>query len=392
VGTEENRGKPVKRIAALVVALIMLGACTPSPGTFHLSGVEREEVDTQEPLPVQVIPMTPGSLRAANAHPYVGTQAPASLLSVPTARSNPSSILPNPTAKPPRRPSTATWLPQGPAPTTDEEKRAFEEGFIVVGGDVKFPQTVPLTPGGVELMAMIARVGGTNARKPEDALILLIREGQKYQVLESELRQWLPSVPLRAGDLVQVEDLRDIDEERVRFQQEIQLQETDLNRRRATAAEQRGAYLAALNVGAVPRDYVYVAGGVVVQGRYALPLAGRAVIADAMFAEGRGVQIRDGDPRHIYLVRMVPGSDSVSAYWLDARNAANLVLTTQFELRLRDIVFVSSKPLTDWSDYINKALPWLYGLNAVLDIPIKVGDARIRQQDIEIRQNQIDNF
>ena len=50
-------------------------------------------------------------------------------------------------------------------------------------------------------------------------------------------------------------------------------------------------------------------------------------------------------------------ASSVTAYRLDGRNAANLVLATQLELRPGDVVFVAEQPVTRWNRVITQITP-----------------------------------
>ena len=67
-----------------------------------------------------------------------------------------------------------------------------------------------------------------------------------------------------------------------------------------------------------------------------------------------------GNPSQVYVLR---GSDdprefgAVTAWNLDARNAANLILATRMELRPNDIIFVAEQPVTRWNRVITQITP-----------------------------------
>ena len=66
------------------------------------------------------------------------------------------------------------------------------------------------------------------------------------------------------------------------------------------------------------------------------------------------------NPAEIYVLRGRPGlSPVVDAWRLDIRNAANMVLSTRFELRPNDIVFVAEQPVTRWGRVIDQISPSL---------------------------------
>ena len=49
--------------------------------------------------------------------------------------------------------------------------------------------------------------------------------------------------------------------------------------------------------------------------------------------------------------------DITIAYHLNARNAANLVLATQFEMRPSDVVFIEEQPITKWNRAVQQVFP-----------------------------------
>ncbi|MEO0863962.1 MAG: sugar transporter, partial [Pseudomonadota bacterium] len=50
---------------------------------------------------------------------------------------------------------------------------------------------------------------------------------------------------------------------------------------------------------------------------------------------------------------------AVTAWHLDARNAANFALMTRFELRPDDVIFVAQQPITRWNRAVSQLLPSL---------------------------------
>ena len=79
---------------------------------------------------------------------------------------------------------------------------------------------------------------------------------------------------------------------------------------------------------------------------------------------GGGMNIQYADYEEIYVIRVnltpaAPGA--VTAYRLDASNAASLSTATLFEMRPNDIVFVAEQPITSWGRTINQLVPNLIG-------------------------------
>ena len=96
------------------------------------------------------------------------------------------------------------------------------------------------------------------------------------------------------------------------------------------------------------------------QRRYALPYSQQANLADALYDDG-GFETETGNPSQIYVLRAStdPGADPSTAWHLDARNAANLILATQFQLRPDDIVFIEEQPITRWNRAFQQFFPSL---------------------------------
>lgn len=114
-----------------------------------------------------------------------------------------------------------------------------------------------------------------------------------------------------------------------------------------------------------------MAGEVGKQSRFALPYDRKANLADAMFSDATGVKVETGDISQIYVLRA--SSDprdfgAVTAWHLDTRNAANYALSTRFELRPDDIVFIAQQPITKWNRAVGQVVPSLISItNAATD-------------------------
>ncbi|MEL6840721.1 MAG: hypothetical protein AAFP85_15635, partial [Pseudomonadota bacterium] len=111
----------------------------------------------------------------------------------------------------------------------------------------------------------------------------------------------------------------------------------------------------------VERDYVYLAGEVNTPARFVLPPERKASLADALFSEG-GFSSQTANPSQIYVLR---GSQdprefsAVTAFHLDASNAANLMLATRLEMRPNDVVFIAEQPITKWNRVVQQLVPSL---------------------------------
>ena len=145
-------------------------------------------------------------------------------------------------------------------------------------------------------------------------------------------------------------------------QMRIQISQYEIARNadlRSENVEQRRAFQERLELGAVRRDYVYMTGEVRATRRTALPFESRSNLADILLGGG-GLNIQTADYEEIYVLRQEISAASpggITAFHLDASNAASLTMATLFEMRPNDIVFVAEQPVTSWGRVINQIVP-----------------------------------
>jgi len=268
-------------------------------------------------------------------------------------------------------------------PTFSLEISQFNSKKVSIGGAVPKPGVVPITLTPLYLDEALAGVGGTTAANMDYTSVRLYRDGTIYQIPLEALysNNSLQKIPLMSGDSIFVDDTYQLDQASAYFSQQIQLAsyrqnarsaalsqlQTEVSLRRAMLEEARSNYRAQVEFDATDRDYVYVAGEVKKQGRFPLPLARKASLADAIYEGGTGLATITADPRHIYVLR---GSDdpmefdALTAWKLDTRNVATLALATRFELRPNDIVFVAEQPIARWNRVINQITPSIISISA----------------------------
>ncbi|PIE06594.1 MAG: sugar transporter [Rhodobacterales bacterium] len=246
-------------------------------------------------------------------------------------------------------------------PTFSLEIAEFNSQSVNIGGAVKQAASVPITLQTPTLSKAITAAGGVSLTDRDYATIRLYRDGSIYQVPMSAYMSdpKVQGMALKDGDSIFVDTAFDLDKASAYFTQQIQLanfrqaqRETALAQlkaevalRREELSERRSNYLSKIELDAVKRDYVYVAGEVGVQSRFTLPFERKASLADALFTEASGVPSEKGSLAHLYVIRAAAKSNEVVAWHLDASNAANLVLATRFELRPNDVVFVLENPV-----------------------------------------------
>lgn len=264
-------------------------------------------------------------------------------------------------------------------PTFSLEISEFNSQRAVIGGAVKAPALVPVTLKPLFLEEALTSVGGPTG-DPDFITIRIYRGGQLYQIPLGDVNagELLKKVQIENGDMIYFDTEYDLDKAQAYFTEQIKLltlrrdeQDRALTRmkkemdiRQMQLNETRSNFAARLEFGAVERDYVFLAGELT-QSRVALPFEVRTTLADVIYDKG-GVTKIVGDMAEIFVIRSAgkaPGQ-GVTAYHLNAKNAVNLVLATQMEVRPNDIIFVSEQPVTKWNRSIDQLLPTLFNLTA----------------------------
>lgn len=266
----------------------------------------------------------------------------------------------------------------GVNPAFSLEISEFKSQRVSVGGAVQKPAVLPLALSPLRLNEAINAAGGFSIRDVDYASIRIYRDGTLYQIpVQEYLRQGsLQNVILVNGDSVFVDTDFEIEKAAQYFEQQIRLTELqrsaraealdelelEVDLRRDTYDEQRANFDNRLTYDAVERDFVYLVGEFSNQSRYPLPFERKANLADALYSEAAGFANRTGNPQQIYVLR---GSGNpaeysgVTAWNLDATNAANFILATQMELRPNDVIFVAQQPVTKWNRVLTQIGPSL---------------------------------
>ena len=272
-------------------------------------------------------------------------------------------------------------------PTFSLEVAEFNAHRVSIGGAVSNPAiaAIKLTP--LYLDEVIAAAGGITVSDQDYASVRLYRQGSLYQIPLQRLYSdpALMKTPLLANDSIFVDTEYDLAKAQTYFEQQILLEDarrqsrelavqellTEVSLRRANLEEARSNFQVRSDFGANDQDHVYLTGEVKTQMRYTLPYEQRASLADALYGAGDGVLVRTGDISEIYVLRASPDPrefGAVTAWHLDARNAANLTLATRFELRPDDIIFVAEQPVTRWNRVIQQITPSLLTTSMVAAI------------------------
>ncbi|WP_399204043.1 polysaccharide biosynthesis/export family protein [Tateyamaria pelophila] len=270
-------------------------------------------------------------------------------------------------------------------PTFSLEIAEFNSRNISIGGAVAQPGVVPVTLTPLYLDQALAAAGGITVEDQDYASIRIYRDATLYQIPLTKLysQRGLTRTRLLPGDAIFVDTEYELSRAQAYFEQQINIAqlrrqerqnaiqelELEVSIRQTNISEARENYRARIEFGADNRDYVYLTGEVGTQSRFTLPLERTANLADALFDTGGGIESSTGDVSQIYVLRA--SSDprefgSVTAWHLDARNAANFAMATRFELRPNDIVFIAQQPVTRWDRAISQILPQVFSTSTFL--------------------------
>ena len=262
-------------------------------------------------------------------------------------------------------------------PSFSLEVSEFNSQRIAVGGAVDQPVLVPITLNTPNLGEALTAAGGVTVKDKEFGTIRIYRDGRLYQI---PLKNYFADTDyqkrnLKAGDAIYVDTSYDLDRAFEFYKSKIDVislrsqarsnalatLEAEVSLQRESLEERRRNFEARLEFDAEARDFVYLTGEVVEQSRIPLPFNRHATLADVLFGEG-GFETATGDPAEIYVIRAnQPKGEitEITAYHLNAQNAANIVIATRLEMRPNDIVFVEEQPITKWGRALQQLFPAL---------------------------------
>ena len=260
-------------------------------------------------------------------------------------------------------------------PSFSLEVAEFNSQRVAVGGAVGNTRIVPIGLTPLTLGDALVTAGGITVKDEEFGSIRIYRDGRLYQIPVTTYlaRPEFQSYRLQNGDAVYVDRTYDLDRAFEYYQQKIDIislrsggrsaalsaLETEIGIQRAALQERREIFKARAEFDAEDRDYVYLAGEVAKQARVPLPYGRQATLADVLYDEG-GFDTTTGDPAEIYVLRADGSGASVgqvTAYHLDAKNVANMVLATRMEMRPNDIVFIEEQVITKWARALQQIFP-----------------------------------
>jgi polysaccharide biosynthesis/export protein len=210
-------------------------------------------------------------------------------------------------------------------PQLDVRVAAFRGKRAQVTGEVVQPSTIPITDVPLRVQDAIATARGFTP-EADWANVSLSRDGKLYKLNLQALYE--------NGDLSQNWLIKDGD---------------------------------VINVGDRSRNKVFVIGEVL-QPQSKLMVKGRMTLAEAINETG-GLPPSIANPSQIFVLR--GDYDAPSVFRLNAGSADALLLATQFQLKPRDVVFVSTYKVAEWNRVIGQILPTVTGLWTAYDLGVR---------------------
>lgn len=200
-------------------------------------------------------------------------------------------------------------------PQVDVTVAAFRSKRVYVTGEVLKPGTLPITNVPLTLLDAINHSGGIT-EVADWRNVVLTREGREHRFSLQDLYQrgdTRQNILLKAGDVLHVE-------------------RNDANK-------------------------VFVMGEVneprsVIMGRAGMTLA--EAISDV-----GGINNMHANASGVFVMRLAPNNaeNLIDVFQLDARQASALVMADQFRLQERDIVYVTTAPMSRWNRIVSQLLP-----------------------------------
>lgn len=265
----------------------------------------------------------------------------------------------------------------GIEPAFSLEIAEFRSKSVTIGGAIAKPGVLNIGLKPLRLGEVLQLAGGVTAPDADYVTLRLYRGGELYQIPVNTLfrRPDYQNLRLTDGDSIFLDTTFELDQAQSYFEQQIRVSEfkqrsrtqalqelqAAVDLRRGELEERRRNFETRLQLDAVDRDYVYLTGEVAKQSRVPLPFNHDATLADVLYGQG-GFPTREANPRQLYVLRGSPRPSEyfgLTAYQLDARTAANLLLAARFKMRPNDIVFVAEQPITKWSRVVSQFTPAL---------------------------------
>jgi polysaccharide export outer membrane protein len=267
-------------------------------------------------------------------------------------------------------------------PAFSLEVSQFNSKRVAVGGAVRTPTLVPITLNTLNLGEALNAAGGLDIKEKEFASIRIYRTGDLYQIPIRDFftKPALQRLPLLSSDAIYVDTNYDLDRALKYYQQQmdvislrqstrsdaLEALETEINIRRGSLIERRGNFQTREALGAEQRDYVYLTGEFQKNSRFTMPYNQQVTLADVLYSDG-GYSTITADASEIYVVRSSTDPrdfGSVTAWHLNAKNAASITIAARMQMRPSDVVFIEEQPITVWARALGQFFPTFINIGA----------------------------